>query len=72
MSKNNKKFREITPDHLRCAYGQCPSIFRSDNGNLVVIGKKLSEADLIEFKEKIGSDEQAILISEEYFNDNLK
>lgn len=31
---------EITPHHLRCAFGSCPSVYELEDGNLLIIGKK--------------------------------
>jgi hypothetical protein len=51
-----------------CIFGSCPSIFETEAGDVVIIGKKteLTEEGLV--KSKLGKDETAILLSREEFN----
>lgn len=59
MKKNNIK--EITPTTLLCGLAACPSVFETDNGTFLIIGKKLDiEKISDEVKKKIGSDEMVI------------
>lgn len=56
-----KKIVEITPNKLRCALLSCPSVFETDKGTLLIIGKKLDKESVPnEVKRKIGSDEMVI------------
>jgi hypothetical protein len=63
---------EITPKHLRCSWGSCPSIFQANDGDWVIIGKQLSDEVLAQVQAKIGRGEYAIKISPEYFMNLIK
>ena len=57
------KLKEITPHHLRCGIGQCPSVYEHGSHELIIIGK-IPDADVLaEIGSKIGNDEYAICIS---------
>jgi hypothetical protein len=60
---------EITPKHLRCEWGQCVSVYRMEDGKLLVIGKQPDAALTQEIQNKVGPDESAIVISPEFFAD---
>ena len=54
---------EKTPDKLYCLIGTCPSVFETDEGTFLIIGKKLNIKNIPEeVKRKIGSDEMIIEI----------
>ena len=66
MAKAEVK-EEITPSHLRCHAGSCPSVFTLTDGNLLIIGKKPSE-DLRQAVEgKVGDDEFVVVLSPDFF-----
>lgn len=60
--------KEITPSHLRCGVGLCPALFKLDDGNIAIIGKRpLPQKPLPnEVTTKIGENETAIIIPQEY------
>jgi hypothetical protein len=58
---------EITPSHLRCFPGSCPAVYTLEDGNLLIIGKKLSSEVDAEVRNKVGDDEYAIVLSPEFF-----
>ena len=61
--------KEITPKHLMCGPGSCPSIFEVDQDNIVVVGKTLSAEMMEEIEYKIGKGEFAVLIKKEFFKE---
>jgi hypothetical protein len=63
----NTIVEDITPAHLRCGIATCPGILILDNGNLLVIGKRLSEGLIAQIGHRVSSDEYAIEISPEFF-----
>ena len=58
--------KNITPQHLRCTFGACPSVFRMEDGNLLIIGKKPSAELADEIRSRIGPGEQAVIIAPAY------
>jgi hypothetical protein len=58
---------EITPSHLRCGIASCPGVYATDNDDLVVIGKRLSEGLAAQIGHRVGEDEYAIVIGREFF-----
>lgn len=64
--KNKTKITNVTPVSLNCMGVACPSIFNTDNGKYIIIGKKLEDKDLSQaVKDKIGDGEIAIEIPQE-------
>ncbi len=54
------KVKEISPDNY-CVLGSCPSVFETDKGTFLIIGKKLDNEKIPdEVKKKIGSNEMVI------------
>ena len=64
-----KIIKELTPDNLRCGWGTCPSVFALDDGDLLIVGKKLSKELVEQISHKVSHDEFAVRIGAEYFND---
>lgn len=64
---------EITPERFRCGIGACPSVFKTDRGTYVIIGK-ISEDVLSNesIKMKIGKDEFAVELPIEIINNLFK
>lgn len=66
MSKNKKnssnlKTVEITPPSFRCALISCPSVFETDSGTYIIVGKKLDLKEVPQVvKSKIGDGEIAV------------
>ena len=60
---------EITPPHLRCDWGQCVSVYRMEDGQLLIIGKEPSVQISGEIAHKVGPDEKAVVISPDYLRD---
>lgn len=56
---------EITPQSLRCSIGACPAVFKTEQGKLVIIGKKPSGKIIESIENKVGEDEWAIVIDPE-------
>lgn len=59
--------RELTPKHLMCGIGSCPSIFEIDEENIVVVGKELSPEMREKISFKVGDNENAVIIRKEFF-----
>ena len=59
------KLEDITPSKYKCTFGHCPSVFKDEDGNIVIIGKKISQELSKQIAKKIGSDELAIIIDKE-------
>jgi hypothetical protein len=57
------RIRDITPSHLRCSIGACPAIYASEDGNLIVVGKKPTKDVLRQLEGKVGEDEFVVIIS---------
>lgn len=64
----SRKLVEITPHGMRCGLGLCPSIFRDEDGNYVLIGKETRGRVPAE---RVGSDETVISIPKELLADLL-
>ena len=63
--KNKAKYTavEITPASFLCALISCPSVFETNNGTFVLVGKKVNiDETPKEIKNKIGAGETAIEI----------
>lgn len=60
---------ELTPGSLRCTLGACPSVYKTKQGKLVIIGKKPSREITETIENKIGDDEWAIVIDPELLSD---
>ena len=58
------ELEEITPVDLRCWPAHCPGVFRRPNGKLVIIGKRVHEAEL---GSRVGPGEEAIEIDAAFF-----
>lgn len=66
---------DLTPKHLRCGFGSCPSVHRLEDGSLLIVGKipgpglRVRETDhgIIDTYQgcefSVGSDEAAVVIS---------
>lgn len=62
--------KDITPQHLRCAISQCPSVNTIEDGReLLIIGKKPSAELLAQIEGRVGADEYAIVIPAAYFSE---
>jgi hypothetical protein len=62
---------EITPTHLRCVGGSCPSVYRLSDGNLLIVGKRPSAVLSQQIQGKVTSDEFAIVLDPDYLQ-NLR
>jgi hypothetical protein len=58
---------DITPSHLRCAAGYCVAVYKTADGDLVIIGKKPGGEISKQIEGKVGPDEDAIVISQDFF-----
>lgn len=61
--------KELTPAHLRCVAGSCPAVYALSDGELLIIGKKVTGPLHDEIADRIGSDEFAVRLSQEFFSD---
>lgn len=57
---------EVTPLPVRCLAGTCQSVFRLSDGNLLIVGKKISSELRAQIQHKVAEDEFAIMIAPEY------
>ena len=64
MKKQNKtKVLNVTPERHRCLMTACPTIFKTEDGKYIIVGRILSAEELIEeVKKKVGEGEIAIEI----------
>ncbi len=63
---------ELTPVPLRCVAATCPSVFSLSDGNILIIGKKISGELLEQIKHKVGEDEYVILIEPAYLQNAVR
>lgn len=56
--------RNLTPAHLRCQWGACPSIHELDGGGLLIVGKSATMAAALE-RVSVGEDEHAVIVDRE-------
>ena len=63
---------DITPEHLRCLQGTCPTVRKLSDGNLLIVGKRPSEQLYKQIQNNVSDDEFAIVISPEFFQNLLK
>ena len=54
--------QEITPSRYRCISGFCPAVFDLEDGNVLIIGKKVPFLLLNEIAGRVGDDEYAIVV----------
>lgn len=66
--KREFEMENLTPKHLRCSAGHCPSVGRLDDGSLLIVGKRASMAAAIE-RVSVGEDEHAVIISPDLLSD---
>lgn len=67
----------MTPLHLRCGFGSCPSIHRLKDGSLLIVGTYASHCDgqasdlreQLGMANKIASHETAIVITRDFLED---
>ncbi len=60
---SDDQLKEITPETFLCANGSCPSVFETEDGRLVVIGKIIDKTMQNRLPQgKVGEDEIAIEI----------
>ena len=57
--------RNLTPNKFRCSFGGCPAVFETENGEIVIVGKKPSSTISEQLKNKVSQDELAIVIERE-------
>jgi hypothetical protein len=62
-TKNIFVSQELTPAHLRCSWGGCPSVFSLSDGQILIIGKKPSLDLYSQVQHKVADDEFAIVVS---------
>lgn len=73
MTEKRIEAIEITPSTLRCGVGVCPSVFDTQDGSFLIIGKRLEDKDIPGIvKRKIGRDETVIQVPRELIIDLLK
>lgn len=53
------KLTDITPEEYRCPSGDCPAIYRTPNGKLVIIGERYTNDILAN---RVGINESAIIV----------
>jgi len=59
---------ELTPEALRCAVGPCPSVFETDRGTLIVIGRIVQDEEALRLlRGKIGEGESAVELPKAFF-----
>jgi hypothetical protein len=68
LNSGGMMLEDITPMHLRCEWGACPTVYRMEDGNLLIIGKDPSPQVTEEIAEKIGPDEKAVVISPDFLS----
>lgn len=61
--------KDITPEEYHCLAGTCPAIFRTPEGQLVIIGKRYINEDIAH---KIGIDEAAVTVPADMIKRALK
>jgi hypothetical protein len=54
--------KNLTPTQFRCSFGGCPAVFEMDDNQIVIIGKKASEAITNQLKDKVSQDEWVVVI----------
>jgi len=75
MNENEKKKTkftavEITPVSFQCTFVGCPSVFDTDMGTFILVGKTVDiECAPEAVKNKVGVDETAIEIPKELINE---
>lgn len=57
---------ELTPAQLRCGGGTCPAVYRLSDGTLLIVGKAIDPTLLGQISDRIGPDEAAVIISQDY------
>ncbi|MBX2804747.1 MAG: hypothetical protein KTR19_02145 [Hyphomicrobiales bacterium] len=55
----------ITPTKLRCSFGGCPAVYETEDGEIVIIGKKASAQIEEKLKNNISSDEWVVVVNRE-------
>lgn len=63
---SSKKIKEVTPLQLGCVVGACPSIFKTEHGTYLIVGKTNIDPDSFKrVQKKIGKNETVIEIPAE-------
>jgi len=64
--KQNMKLKDITPKAYRCAQLICPAVYTTEKSHkLVIIGEKTDNLEQLGIAEKIGKNEQAVIVDRE-------
>ena len=64
---------EKTPAELFCLVGACPSLFETDRGTYIIVGKELNLKEITqEIKKKIGAGEIGIEVPKALIIDIIK
>ena len=57
------KLKEITPAEFMCHTSSCcPAVYESENDTYVIVGKKLSAAEMAAIQDRVADDEFAIVV----------
>ena len=68
--KNKMTTVEITPAAFSCVLTACPSIFKTDKGTYIIVGKKLDLKEVArEVQDKIGDGEIGVEIPKGLLDD---
>ncbi|MGB0084781.1 MAG: hypothetical protein WBP94_05335 [Rhodomicrobiaceae bacterium] len=57
---------DLTPSHLRCIGGSCPAVYSLSDGDLLIVGKRLSNELFQEIAHKVADDEFAIKLGPQF------
>lgn len=60
------KLIEITPKAFLCTAAACPAVYTTEKGDkLAIVGRKVDNPEEIGINEKIGKDEQVVIVDRE-------
>lgn len=58
--------KDITPRSATCLVGACPALFETDRGTLLVVGRRLSEQEVLEqLAGRVGQNEWVVEIPQD-------
>ncbi len=60
--ENDRLTENLTPEQFRCTIGNCPAVYRTATGKLLIIGKRPAATLDSELADIVGEDEWAVVV----------
>lgn len=58
------QLKDITPKQFSCTFAACPALYQTNEGDFVIVGKK-ADAQELGIADKVGKDQEAVIMDKE-------